>query len=308
MLKYYKTIDGYISEIEEIEDGCWINLVAPDEDEIDEIVEKVKLDRGFVSSALDEEETSHVEVEEDQTLIIVDIPVAEKEGNNLIYMTMPLGIIITPNYFVTLCLKENTIIKEFSTGMVKNCKTEMKTRFLMQIFLKIATRFLQYLKQIDKVTQKVEQQLHKSMQNRELIQLLGLEKSLVYFSTSLKSNEVTMEKILRGRVVKLYEDDQDLLEDVIIENKQAIEMSNIYSSILSGMMDAFASIISNNLNIVMKFLAAMTILMSVPTIIASVYGMNVEGLPYKEIWWFPIIIAVIAMVVIGGYFWKKDMF
>ena len=179
--------------------------------------------------------------------------------------------------------------------------------FLLLTLLRIAARFLIYLKQIDKLSSTTESRLHQSMRNKELIQLLGLEKSLVYFSTSLKSDEVTLEKILRGRIIKLYEEDEDLLEDVLIEVKQAIEMCNIYSGILSGMMDAFASVISNNLNIVMKVLTAITIVMAIPNMVFSFYGMNVSGLPFP-VWWVPIVISLIIAGIGTFILVKKDMF
>ena len=173
--------------------------------------------------------------------------------------------------------------------------------------LRVATRYLQFLKQIDKLSSSLEKQLRKSMKNKELIQLLDIQKSLVYFSTSLKADETTLEKLMRGRYIKLYEDDQDLLEDVLIEIKQAIEMSSIYLNILSGTMDAFASVISNNLNIVMKVLASITIVISIPNIIAGFYGMNVAGLPLAQFWWFPVAVAGGLMGIVGLILHKKGM-
>ena len=190
---------------------------------------------------------------------------------------------------------------------MKNIQTHMRTHFLLSILLRIATRFLQYLKQIDKISYTTENLLHKTMRNKELVQILGLEKSLVYFSTSLKSNEVTLEKILRGRLIKLYDEDEELLEDVIIEVKQAIEMCSIYSNVLSNTMDAFASIISNNLNIVMKVLTALTIVMALPNVIFGMYGMNVEGMPMPY-FWFAMLLAGLLMLVCMVILWKKDMF
>jgi len=271
MVTFFNTVDGKIKQIEELSNGCWVNVVNPDEDEIKYLIDTLKVDSGFVKAALDEEEASRVDSEDDQTLIIVDVPSKEKSGNAVIYFTLPIGIILTSNYIITVCLRETSVLRDFSDGQVKNVQTSMKTRFVLFILLRVAICFLQYLKQIDKLSSYIEKQLHKSMKNKELIQLLDLEKSLVYFSTSLKSDETTLEKILRGRVIKLYEDDQELLEDVLIEIKQAIEMSNIYSSILTGTMDAFASIISNNLNMVMKTLTSFTIILAIPTMIASFY-------------------------------------
>lgn len=173
--------------------------------------------------------------------------------------------------------------------------------------LRVAQRFLQFLKQIDKLSSSLERQLRKSMKNKELINLLDVEKSLVYFSTSLKSDETTLEKLMRGKYIKLYEEDQDLLEDVLIEIKQSIEMSSIYLNILSGTMDAFASVISNNLNIVMKVLASVTIVISIPNIIAGFYGMNVQGLPLSEFFWFPILLSGIVMGVVALILHKRGM-
>lgn len=298
MIKYYKTVDNKVIEIEKAETGCWISVISPSEEEVEYLVETYGFDRGFVKSALDEEESSRVEIEEEQTLIIVDYAISQKEetGDAIIYSTMPLSIIVTKNYVVTVSLMDNVILHEMANGTVKNVQTALKTRFILLILLRIAAKFLLFLKAIDKMSSQSEKKLSKSMKNKELLQLLALEKSLVYFSTSLKSNEVTLEKILRGRVIKLYEDDQDLLEDVLIEIKQAIEMANIYSNVLSGTMDTFASVISNNLNIVMKTLTMITIIMEIPTIIFSYYGMNVTGLPYP-VSWFPVVISLIAMSI-----------
>lgn len=301
MLKFYKTVNNAIVEIDALESGCWVSAVAPTETEISVLENQLNIDRDYIRSALDEEETSRIESDDGQTLIVLDYPVAEKsddKDDTISYYTMPMGIILTESNVVTVCLKDNIIIDEFSKGVVKGIQTQFKTRFIFHILLRIAGKYLLYLKQIDKLSNYVETQLHKSMKNKELIQLLGLEKSLVYFSTSLKSTETVLEKILRGRVIKLYEEDQDLLEDVLIEVKQAIEMSNIYSNILSGTMDAFASVISNNLNIVMKVLTVITIVMSVPTMVFSFYGMNVLDLPIPYTW-FPVAVSVVLAVIVA---------
>lgn len=308
MMNFYKTVDNRIVELQEPEAGCWVNVVCPTKEEIHYLLEELKLDSDFVNAALDEEESSRIEREDDQLLILVDVPVSEKqEDDSMLYYTMPMAIITTEEYLITISLREHVIMNEIASGMVKNVQTQMKTRFLLMVLLRIAGRFLIYLKQIDKISSLAEKQLHKSMRNQELIQLLDIEKSLVYFSTSLKSNEITLEKILRGRIIKLYEEDEDLLEDVIIEVKQAIEMCNIYSGILSGTMDAFASIISNNLNIVMKILTSLTIIMTIPTMISSFYGMNVEGLPLP-FFWFPLALSVGATILAAVILVRKGMF
>ena len=310
MLNFYKTVDGHIARLEAPQPGCWISVVSPTEAEFSILTGELGIEADFVRAALDEEESSRIESEENQTLVIVDYPVAAErdEIQTILYTTMPMGIIMTPDYVVTVCLRENLLIDEMARGSVRNLQTSMKTRFLLMTLLRIAARFLQYLKQIDKISSTTEQRLHQSMKNKELIQLLGLEKSLVFFSTSLKADEITLEKILRGRIIKLYEEDEDLLEDVLIEIKQAIEMCNIYSNILSGTMDAFASVISNNLNIVMKVLTAITIVMAIPTMVFSFYGMNVANLPFAWSWVFPLVISVVMSLVVALVFIKKDLF
>lgn len=309
MLNFYKTMDKQVVKIDSPESGCWISALSPTESEIAYLVGELGVEADFVRAALDEEESSRIDSEEDQHLIIVDYPVAEQQQNDsqtILYNTMPMGIILTSEYVVTVCLRDNLIVGDMSEGRVKNVQTTMKTRFLLMMLLRIAARFLIYLKQIDKISSNTEHRLHQSMKNKELIQLLGLEKSLVYFSTSLKSDEVTLEKILRGRIIKLYEEDEDLLEDVLIEIKQAIEMCNIYSNILSGTMDAFASVISNNLNIVMKVLTSVTLVMSIPTMIFSFYGMNVN-LPMSESWLVPLCISVVASGLVALVFTKNNL-
>lgn len=290
-----------------IEPGCWISVVAPEPEEISYLIDELGIDRGFINSSIDEEESSRIEMEDNQTLIIVDTPAVEKQADDtMLYYTLPCGIIIMDKYFITISSRKNIVIDEISSGVVKNIQTNQKTRFLLTILLRISAKFLQYLKQIDKISSSVETELNKSMKNQELIQLFGLEKSLVYFSTSLKGNQVTMEKILRGRIIKLYEEDRELLEDVIVEINQAIEMCSIYTNILSGTMDAFASIISNNLNIVMKKLTAITIIMAIPTMIFSFYGMNTNlPLPF---FWFPLALSGLITVIVAILFIKKNMF
>jgi len=307
MLNYYITVNGRLRRIEEPLEGCWIDVVNPDEREINGLIQDYALEPDFLRAALDEEESSRIETEDDNTLIIIDAPVAEKSDIDVTYTTMPIGILVTPKHVITVSLRENAIIAEFSEGVVKGVQTELKTQFVLKIMLRVATRYLQFLKQIDKVSSVLERQLRKSMKNKELIQLLDIQKSLVYFSTSLKADETTLEKLMRGRYIKLYEEDQDLLEDVLIEIKQAIEMSSIYLNILSGTMDAFASVISNNLNIVMKILASITIVISIPNIIAGFYGMNVEGLPLAQFFWFPVVLSLGLMGVVGLLLHKKGM-
>ena len=304
----HKTIDGKITPLETMEDGCWVNLTYPSEKELKTVSTALGVEPTFLRAALDEEETSRIESEDGQTLIIVDIPAVEKDEAGVVYSTLPMGIVVTDKHIITVCLKETSLIRDLQDGLVKDVRTQQRTRFILNILLLVAKRYLQYLKQIDKTYNYMESQLYKSQRNKELIQMLDLEKSLVYINTSLKANEVTLEKILRGRIVTLYEEDHDLLEDVLIEVRQAIEMAQIYSSIISGMMDAFASVISNNLNVTMKILSSITILMAIPNIIFGFYGMNVLGLPLDQFWWFPLVITVVVMVVLAIVLKKKNLF
>ena len=308
MLTINKTINGRMTAMDCLEEGCWINLTHPNEEELQVVTDLLHVEPDFLRAALDEEETSRIDVEEGQTLIIIDTPAIEKSDSAVVYSTAPLGIIVTESNIITVSLRESSVIRDFEEGLVRGVSTLKKTSFILHILLRVAKRYLQYLKQIDKIYNHMERQLHKTQRNKELIQLMDLEKSLVYFNTSLKANEVTLEKILRGRIVTLYEEDQDLLEDVLIEVRQAIEMANIYSSIISRMMDAFASVISNNLNVIMKVLTSITILLTIPNIIFSFYGMNVAGLPWDQYFWVPIVIAVVAILIVGFILKKKDLF
>lgn len=315
MISIYKHLDetsNQLQKLDNVEPGCWINIVAPSDQELLLVAKKTGVPIEFLRSALDEEETSRIDMENNNLLFVVDIPFTEMEANSLTYDTYPLAIIHTEKELITICLKNSKIMTDFVEGKVKSFFTFKRSRFILQILYKISTYYLLYLRQIDKKSLMIEKKLHKSMKNKELIQLLSLEKSLVYFSTSLKSNEVTLEKMLKLDIMQKYPEDKDVLEDVIIENKQAIEMANIYSNILSGTMDAFASVISNNLSIVMKLMTSITIVMAIPTMISGLFGMNVivpwnaDVSPYG--FWY--ILGIISVATVGAIIMlnRKDMF
>lgn len=314
MLKIYNTNieTDKLEEIKEFQKGAWINLINPSENEIKKVCESIQIQEDFIRDALDYEEKARIDQEEDDntTLLIVDVPIIEKNEENDIYTTMPLGmIVVRDDYFITVSLKRNKIIEEFEKRKIKNFQTYKKTRFIFQILYLNSSYYLHYLKQINKETEIAEYILKNSMKNKELLKLLSLEKGLVYFTTSLKSNEIVMEKTMRGKIIKLYEDDEDILEDAITENRQAIEMAQIYSNILNGTMDAYASIISNNLNGVMKFLTSITIVLAVPTMISSFWGMNV-GLPFQDSpigFVVMIFISVVLTLIVTWWLKKKDM-
>ncbi len=314
MINIYNTNveTNQLEEINKIQKGCWVNLVSPSDEEIINVCSELKISTDYVKDSLDYEEKARIDTEEDDgtVLFVIDVPVIEKEGDSYTYSTMPLGVIIVrDDYIVTVSLRKSIVIEKFIKSKVKNFVTYMKSRFLFQIMLENSSAYLTYLKRINKETEIAESTLKYSMKNRELLKMLSLEKSLVYFTTSIKSNEVVMEKTLRGKFIKLYEDDEDILEDAIIENKQAIEMGKIYSDILNGTMDAYASIISNNLNGVMKFLTSITIVLAIPTMVSSFWGMNVE-LPFQNnINGFAIMVAISIILTLGVTVWlkKKDM-
>lgn len=302
MIKIHKTSENLTCETEIIECGCWIHLEDPDADEVEMVAKQTRLDRDLLRAALDKEESSRMEVEDDQMLVLLDVPVMEVVETTAMYYTIPLGIVFNDDYIVTVCLQDNNIIDDFFEQKIKTFYTFKKTRFILQILLRIDKYYLSFLKQIDKTSKNIEISLMRSTRNKELIDMLALEKSLVFFSTSLKSNQTTLEKMMKLKEMKKYPEDEDLLEDVLIENSQAIEMTNIYRDILSNTMDAFASIISNNLNAVMKILTSITIVMAVPTIIASFFGMNVPmpwgSFPWAFIGIFFITIFICAIVII----------
>ena len=315
MLKIYNTDveTGNFEEIKEFQKGSWISLVNPSEAEIKRVCESLEIEEDLIRDPLDFEEKARIEVEEDDNtiLFVVDVPIIERHEENEIYSTMPLGmIVVRDDFFITVSLRKNRIIEDFEKRKIKNFQTFKKSRFIFQILYLNSSYYLNHLKQINKETEIAEYILKNSMRNKELLKLLNLEKSLVYFTTSLKSNELVMEKTMRGKIIKLYEDDEDILEDAITENKQAIEMAKIYTDILNGAMDAYASIISNNLNGVMKTLTAITIVLAVPTMISSFWGMNVK-LPFENNpfgFLIMIILAIVTTLLVTWWLKKRDMF
>lgn len=316
MYSIFFSEENGLSTLKEFRDGSWINMLDPSEDEIDLVAEKLEIPRDFLTAALDEEERPRVEAEDDRTLVILDIAIMEHDkGGSFIYSTVPLGIIMCPQHVVTVCLKKNSVLQDFISNRIKTFSTFKKTRFLLQMVYRNADNYLRSLRQIEKISDSLEKDLLRSTKNKELVMLLSLEKSLVYFSTSLKSNETVLEKIMRlsypNIYVHKYEDDEDLLEDAITENKQAIEMASIYSSNLSVIMETSASIISNNLNIVMKLLAAVTIIMAIPDIISGFFGMNVNGLPLGGFSHAFYIIGAVTLVIcatVAIILYRKGMF
>ena len=312
MLSIYNTDlnTNKFEKIKEFKPGSWINLVNPTEDEIKTVCSNLKIEDEFIKYPLDYEEQARIDIEDDMTLFVIDVPVIEEDNEGKTYSTMPLGLIVVRDeYFISVALKKNRVIDAFEKGRVKGMFTYKKTRFLLQILYLNASYYLNDLKKINKEAENTVNDLKKTMKNQDLMKLLRLENSLVYITTSLKANEVVMEKTARGKVLKSYEEDDEILEDAIIENRQAIEMGKIYREVLNGTMDAYASIISNNLNVVMKLLASITIVLSLPTLIASIWGMNVP-LPFAtNQYGFVIVCGISVLISVIAFVWlkRKDM-
>ncbi len=278
MLKIYKTtpVEKKIKKCKKITADSWIDLVTPTKDEIAKVIEKTQIDEDLILKMLDDEELPRIEQSQNATLVVIDTPYLKEGDFNHKYKTYPLGIIITKNnYVITVSPKKTTVLDSFKQGKIKDFRTAKKTRFLIQILINTSSYYLKALKNVNKDIALKEEVLKKSTENKDLIDLLEIEKTLVYFITSLKANDLVLEKLSKGIILPLYDNDADLLEDAIIENKQAFEMSTIYKDILSSITDTYATIVSNNLNNIMKFLAGATIVLSIPTMISSFLGMNV---------------------------------
>lgn len=313
MLKIFKTstVEKKIKKVKKITVDTWIELTSPTTDEIDKVVEKTKVDKDLILKMLDDEELPRVEESGNATLVVIDTPYLEQGDISHIYKTYPLGIIITNNnYIITVSPKKVNVLSDFKQNKVKDFRTAKKIRFLIQILLKTSNYYLRALKQVNKDIEKKEQVLKKSTENEDLIDLLEIEKTLVYFITSLKANDLVLDKLAKGTIFPLYEGDLDLLEDAIIENKQAIEMSGIYRDILSSITDTYATIVSNNLNIVMKFLAGATIVLSIPTMLSSFLGMNVPLGPitnYNNAFIVIILVSLLLSIIIALILKRKNM-
>ena len=313
MFRIYKNEldDDVVKRIDKIEDNCWINLVKPTSEEIKRVVDALGIDEDLITKVLDEEELPRIEKTDNATLIVVDGPYMDDINVKSKYTTYPLGIIICRDlHIVTVSLKEFSVLKEFEQGKVKTFYTYKKSRFLIQLLLKMALYYLKALNYINGDIQKREKVLYHSTSNKQLVELLDIEKTLVYFITSLRANDRVLDKLSRGNVIQLYDEDVELLEDTMIENKQGIEMCTIYKEILSSITDTYATIVSNNLNLVMKFLAGITIVLSIPTMISSFLGMNVPlGALENNQYAFTLvcIVSFLLAIIVAWMLKKKDM-
>jgi magnesium transporter len=310
VITFIKSTANGLEKIDDLVPGSWINIVDPTTDEIEQMV-ATGIPQDFLTYPLDLDERSRTEREDDgTTLIIIRIPYFQGPKVDVPYITVPLGIILNENYILTVGRRSNQIIEEMANGRVRGLSTAKRYRFVLRILLNTANRFLHYLREINNRVDLLEDQLQASMKNKEVAELLKMQKSLVYFTTALRSNQLVLDRLQRGQMFHKYPDDEDLLEDVITENQQALEMVTTASTILSSMMDSFASIISNNLNVVMKFLASMTIVLSLPTIVTSYFGMNVD-LPFQgntNAYVIIIVLCVVLALLVVWVFMKRDWF
>ncbi len=308
MLTIYKTTEQGLEQLDSVANGSWVKVVDPTAEEVQKLAD-MGVDADYINYSLDLDEMPRIERDDDYTFILVRIPHRQPD-HDIPYTTIPLGILIKGNMVVTICRYEKDMFKVLADGKYRLLKTGKRYRFALYIFLETATLYLTHLREINRITESIEDQLQKSTRNHEVLELLKYQKSLTYFATALRSNEVMMERVQRMQIFNYYEEDQDLLEDVLTENQQAIQMTSITTEILSGMMDAFASIISNNLNGVMKVLAALTIILNLPAIVASFFGMNVR-LPGEDhpLAFLTVIGISVALTALGTYiFYKRDWF
>ncbi len=317
MIEIFKTNDNLkkIEKINQIEKGAWINLYNPTHEEIEYIINKTGADRGFIENSLDTEERSHIDIEDEQALISINVPVKEmtaKATKVKRYTTIPLGmIIIKDDYIITVSSEKLEVLNSITSERIilGEFATYKKSRIIFQVLYKVAEEYIGFLDIINKDIEKFEEKLEKTMQNKELIKLIHFQKSMIYFDAALKSNQSVMERLKRGKIIKLYDEDEDILEDAAIENRQAMEMVTTYSEILNGMIEVFGTMVSNNLNIVMKFLTSITILISIPTLIASILGMNVVFPFATNIvgFWIVMLVSIVATVITWAYLKKKDL-
>ncbi len=277
MVTFYRTDDRKIHEEDSIVPGVWINMINPTVTEGEEIAKELNIDVHDLLAALDEEESSRVELEDGYTLILVDIPAIEIRHDKEAYTTVPLGIVLTPDEIITVCTEETSVLQAFINGRVKEFSTKKKLRFVYQILYRVSSLYQSNLRIIDKKRTEIEERIDAATEDIDLIDLHTLESTLVYFATSLRSNAVVLDRLTRYKRLEQYPDDKDLLEDVIVENQQAIEMTMIYRDIINGTRELMSSVLDNRLNNVMKTLTVITLVMGIPTLVSGLYGMNVAG-------------------------------
>lgn len=297
MVKLYRTDDRLIHEKDTIDDGVWIHMVDPTAEESQNIADVLDVDVMDIRAALDEEESSRIELEDGYTLILIDVPSPEIRHEKMMYTTIPLGIILTQNVIVTVCTEELPVLQSFINNKVKEFSTKKKLRFVYQILYRTSMVYQGNLRTIDKRRMEIEERVGNDTREDDLIALHELESTLVYFATSLRANANVMDRLTRYKRLEQYPEDKELLDDVIVENKQAIEMAMIYRDIINGTRELMSSVIDQRLNNTMKYLTSITLIMAVPTIISGIMGMNIINLPFADSpYGFAIIIAIIVTI------------
>lgn len=312
MIQYFKNIDAQTIEIDKPENGVWVNLVPPLKDEeFEELSQSLDIPIEFLRDSLDIDERPRYELEDNVKFIVIKTPTENNSFNDsdAYYITIPICIILTHNHIVTVNSFDNGAIKKF-LGTFQKRHPDKRNMMVLKVFEKVVQTFLEYLKEINQKRNQYEQSLYDSNSNDDLLKLMRIQKSLVYFVTALRSNEMLMMKLERTNFLQLNDEEREFLQDLIVDTSQALEMANIYTNILSSTMDAFASIISNNLNNVMKRLTSITIILSLPILVTSIYGMNVKipGQDGVHAFYIPVIISLVISVLISGYFMKKKWF
>jgi len=308
MITVLKSTELGLEKIENPVDGCWINLVNPGREEITSLCQTYNIPEDFVTYPLDVDESARTESDNGAILIGLRIPIFQGETADIPYATAPLGIVMTDRVIVTVCKTDTSIVSDLSVARMRGVSTGKRNRFVLHLLLMAATKFLSHLRKINREVDALEDKLQASLRNKEVLELLKYQKSLTLFTTALKSNELMIGRLQKSRLFQKYEEDLELLDDVLTEFGQAIEMTAISSGILSQMMDAFASIISNNLNVVMKFLASVTIVLALPTLVASIYGMNLDLPMQGAAHAFPVVMGVTLVFTLGVVivFLKRD--
>lgn len=313
MLKYFRTDDQIIHEEEKLCDGCWARMTAPSQEECEYIAEQMMIDIEDVQAALDPEESARIELQDGYTLILVDIPATEIRHEKNVYTTIPLGIILTQDIILTICTEDTPILRGFVEKRVKEFSTKKRLRFVYQILYRATGNYQSYLRTIDKKRMEIEEHISDDPEDVDIIALHELESTLVYFATSIRANGVVLDRLTRYKRLEQYPEDKELLDDVIVENKQAIEMTSIYRDIINGTRELLSSIVDNRLNNVMKYLTVITVVMAIPTVISGLYGMNVNisGMPLADspygfftIFGVTLLICVIVIVLLR----KKKVF
>jgi magnesium transporter len=312
LIQYLKNINNQTIEIDKPEKNIWVNLVPPfKEEEFLELSETLEIPIEFLRDSLDIDERPRYELEDNVRFIVIKTPTENNSFNDsdAFYITIPICIILTDNQIVTVNSFDNGAIKKFLNSFEKR-HPDKRNMMVLKIFEKVVKTFMEFLKEINQRRNVYEQKLYDSNLNQELLNLMRIQKSLVYFVTALRSNELLMLKLERTNFLGLTEEEREFLNDVIVDTSQALEMANVYTNILSSTLDAFASIISNNLNNVMKRLTSITIILSLPALVTSIYGMNVD-IPYshtQHAFYIPVILSLLVSIVIAWYFMKKKWF